>query len=201
MHIDIYPWMRYRHKHLVNFSKILHQICFDVSDPLGFRARFPGANKVVWGSQTRKESIRKLVVRKVPYLLRFWGVLYPLLFLLLVVIQFPVLKVAFLCRCILKFCSHPSGAFVHSHYNNRGVSAFGRAVRYDDIFPLVKLEFDGCEYNAPRNHKKVLKRLYGNYELPPKYEFRVPVLYKSKIAEGTFVIILKVFNFCTMSSN
>ena len=37
-----------------------------------------------------------------------------------------------------------------------------------DIFPLVRLEFAGGKYLAPKNYDKILRKVYGNYmELPP----------------------------------
>lgn len=41
-------------------------------------------------------------------------------------------------------------------------------VKYEDVFPLVELQFENVLVKAPRNYDYVLKKLYGNYmELPP----------------------------------
>jgi len=45
--------------------------------------------------------------------------------------------------------------------------------RYDSIFPLTKVLFEGKYYCAPNNYDLFLKMLYGNYmELPPVTEQR-----------------------------
>jgi len=38
---------------------------------------------------------------------------------------------------------------------------------YNQIFPLQKIEFEGCEFNCPNNTDFMLRNIYGNYmELP-----------------------------------
>lgn len=41
--------------------------------------------------------------------------------------------------------------------------------KYNDIFPLTKVKFEGTEYNAPKDIHLYLRTIYGDYmELPPK---------------------------------
>ncbi len=43
--------------------------------------------------------------------------------------------------------------------------------KYDDIFPLKKINFEGKEYNVPNNYDAILKTTYGDYmKIPPKEE-------------------------------
>lgn len=46
-------------------------------------------------------------------------------------------------------------------------------VRKEDYLPIVKVSFEGKEYNAPQNYDVYLSQLYGNYmQLPPKEKQR-----------------------------
>lgn len=39
----------------------------------------------------------------------------------------------------------------------------------EDIYPLIEMGFENKKYNVPRNYKKVLEQVYGDYmKLPPK---------------------------------
>ena len=39
---------------------------------------------------------------------------------------------------------------------------------YEQIFPLKKIEFEGCEFNCPNDTDFMLKNIYGNYMSLPK---------------------------------
>ncbi|MBQ8635886.1 LicD family protein [bacterium] len=50
--------------------------------------------------------------------------------------------------------------FPHGHKN--------KAMDYEDIFPLKKINFDGSELLAPNNPQNILKTLFGDYMKIPK---------------------------------
>lgn len=45
-------------------------------------------------------------------------------------------------------------------------------IHYDDIFPLRKIKFENQLFSAPRNCKKILTSLYGDYNIIPNYSER-----------------------------
>lgn len=62
----------------------------------------------------------------------------------------------------------------NSHVFFRGFEAADHplfdVIKYDDIFPLIELEFEGMSVFAPRNYKEKLEAQYGNYwEYPPAF--------------------------------
>lgn len=42
-------------------------------------------------------------------------------------------------------------------------------LKYDDVFPLKKMEFEGMEFCVPNNTEYYLYSLYGDYMLFPDY--------------------------------
>ena len=40
--------------------------------------------------------------------------------------------------------------------------------KYNDIFPLSKVKFEGTEYNAPKDIHLYLTTIYGDYMTPPE---------------------------------
>lgn len=47
-------------------------------------------------------------------------------------------------------------------------NGYGIVHRYDSVFPVSKIEFEGCLFNAPNNPDAYLKDLYHDYmQLPP----------------------------------
>ena len=74
------------------------------------------------------------------------------------------------------------------HSNNKIVIRSGRFpelnfyIKKEDIFPLKKIEFEGCDFYIPNKPKEYLKSLYGNnfMQLPPK-EKRHTHAYKIEI--------------------
>ena len=93
----------------------------------------------------------------------------------------------FFCKLLCCFFSKKSIDIIHrklhvifKNCNTKYVSSFGgryhyrkETHRYDSIFPLTKVLFEGKYYYAPNNYDLFLKTLYGNYmELPPVAEQR-----------------------------
>ena len=63
----------------------------------------------------------------------------------------------------------------NSEYMGYGVDTFWSEYVYkkSDYFDLVKLEFEGKEFYAPKNYDTILTQLYGDYMIMPKEEDRV----------------------------
>lgn len=62
-----------------------------------------------------------------------------------------------------------------SEYMGYGVDTFWSEYVYkkSDYFDLVKLNFEGREFYAPKNYDSILTQLYGDYMIMPKEEDRV----------------------------
>jgi lipopolysaccharide cholinephosphotransferase len=46
---------------------------------------------------------------------------------------------------------------------------FDNVLKYDDIFPLQKMEFEGIKINVPHKIHEYMERVYGDYmTLPPE---------------------------------
>ena len=42
-----------------------------------------------------------------------------------------------------------------------------------EVFPTVRLEFEGKKYSCPKEYDKLLRKIYGNYEADPPEDKRV----------------------------
>lgn len=64
---------------------------------------------------------------------------------------------------------------VNSEYMGYGVDTYWSQYIYKkkDYFELIKLEFEGQQFYAPKNYDTILTQLYGDYMTPPKEEDRV----------------------------
>ena len=63
----------------------------------------------------------------------------------------------------------------NSEYMGYGVDTYWSQYVYkkEDFFDLIKLEFEGQYFYAPKNYDAILTQLYGDYMTPPKEEDRV----------------------------
>ena len=64
---------------------------------------------------------------------------------------------------------------VNSEYMGYGLDTYWSEYIYkkEDYFDLIKLEFEGQYFYAPKNYDAILTQLYGDYMTPPKEEDRV----------------------------
>ena len=64
---------------------------------------------------------------------------------------------------------------INSEYMGYGVDTYWSEYIYkkEDFFDLIKVEFEGEYFNAPKNYDAILTQLYGDYMTLPKEEDRV----------------------------
>ena len=57
-----------------------------------------------------------------------------------------------------------------------------RYLRYDDIFPVIELDFEGAKFYAPHHPDVYLRTLYGpNYMTPPPLQRRLAAQHAHEI--------------------
>lgn len=171
---------RYRFGLLTSICKNLYGNTIKYAYRLGSSGYFPMFIKShetrLWLTKQKFHVIKQLIIAKKPkstFLLRIHGS-YFLFFMASIFYNLLTIFFAYLLFGILKFCTHHSGKYVHSENGAPFFVAFPKVIsKVSDIFPLVKIKFEGGWYYAPNNFNKCLTLHYKYQTLPP-YEERKP---------------------------
>jgi len=67
-----------------------------------------------------------------------------------------------------------SNLFINYSFNDLAIKREREYYSYDDIYPLIKIEFEGYRFPAPHKTHNYLQKLYKDYENLPDLKYRKP---------------------------